>query len=538
MRTRPPLFLAVLFSLAAAACGSGEPEPATTGDLMGEPGPLVIATDKGSIEGSLVGSTRAFLGVPYAAPPVGDLRWKPPAPHAPWTDTRKVTTHGPSCAQLSILSQSLDSTSSEDCLTLNVWTPERVGASPAPVLVWIHGGAFVFGSSSEPSYDGQVLSEATGAVVVGINYRLGPLGFLAHPSLKMEDPGHPSSGAYGLEDQRAAFEWVKANIGAFGGDPGRVTIFGESAGGMSVCMHMASPKSAGLFQRAIIESGPCDRANAEAAAFAQGDQFVAALGCDSDPAATLDCLRSTPLEEVMKALPSSNDLLFGMGANWFPVVDGWNLTAQPGEILAGGKFEKVPTIIGSNADEGTLFFQLADTKIPDDTALEALCEQLYPGKGKEILAHYSTATHGSAEKAAMAAVGDAGFVCPTRRAARALAKAGVDTYLYHFTYVPPASLLPNLGSFHSAEIKYVFGAPSQLLPQQLTDDELKLSASVMGYWARHAAAGDPNGEGAPAWPKYDAGKDEAQVLDMTITTKAGVKKDLCDFWDSLGPEAP
>lgn len=544
MSIRSLFFPALLLGLFAAACDSSSTSPTSTGgggsDGGGAAEPLVITTDKGLVEGSLTGSTRAFLGIPYAAPPVAELRWKPPAPAAAWTDTLSAAKVGRSCPQLSILSGAVDKNSGEDCLTLNVWTPSRLSGSPAPVLVWIHGGAFILGSGGEPSYNGQVLSEATGSVIVSINYRLGPLGFLAHPALKAEDAGHPSSGGYGLEDQRAALAWVKANIAAFGGDPGRVTIFGESAGGMSVCMHMVSPQSKGLFERAIIESGPCNRGTPEADAFAQADQFVTALGCSmaGGNAEILACLREKPFEEILTALPSSNDLIFGDGASWFPVFEGWNLPDLPEKLLASGSFEKVPVLLGSNADEGTLFFQLGGTMIADDIALEAMAEKMVPGKGQEVLKHYSTATHGSAQAAAMAAVGDAGFVCPTRRAARFMTAAGADAYLYHFTYSPPGSLLGDLGAFHSAEIKYVFGNPSQLLPQQLTAEELALSSVMMGYWSRHGAAGDPNGGDALPWPKYSADKDENIVLAPMISTQAGLKKDLCDFWDSLATPMP
>jgi para-nitrobenzyl esterase len=539
MRFHSPLFPALFFSLLTAACGSDEPQPTTPEDTT-EPEPLLITTDKGPVEGSLAGTTRAFLGVPYAAPPVGELRWKSPEPAAAWTETLKATTLGRACPQLSILSGAVDTTSDEDCLTLNVWTPSRMQGSSAPVLVWIHGGAFVLGSNREAAYDGQTLSEITGAVIVSINYRLGPLGFLAHPALKAEVSGHPSSGGYGIEDQRAALAWVKANIAAFGGDPGRVTIFGESAGGMSVCMHMTSPQSKGLFQRAIIQSGPCDRGMPEAEAFAQAEQFVTALGCDmaGGDAETLACLRDKPADAILTALPSSSDLLFGQGASWFPVFDGWNLPDVPQKLLESGSFEKVPVILGSNADEGTLFFQLGGTMIADDMALAQLAETLVPGKSQEVLKHYSTATHGSAQAAAMAAVGDAGFVCPTRRAARAIAAAGADTYLYHFMFSPPGSLLGDLGAFHSAEIKYVFGVPSQLLPQQLTGPELDLSVAIMSYWLNFGVTGDPNNVGAVPWPKYSAEKDENIILDSTITTQSGLKKNLCDFWDGVATPMP
>lgn len=480
--------------------------------------------------------TRVFFGIPFAAPPVGDLRWKPPMPHEPWTEPLEVRTKGPACTQIGLLGGMLDPSSSEDCLTLNVWTPKRV-KGPLPVLVWIYGGGFTSGSNRELSYDGQALSETTGAVVVNLNYRLGPFGALALSALEKEDPAHPSTGAYGLEDQRAALQWVQKNIAAFGGDPNKVMLFGESAGGISTCMQIVSPRSKGLFQSAVIESGPCDSATAKDKALTQGDQFAAALGCDAAPD-VLACLRGKTPEEVVKALPVANDIIFGEGANWFPVLDGWNLPDVPTKLLEAGDFNKVPTILGANADEASIFFYLAQTNVATDAEFEAFAEKLTPGHGKEIAARYSSATYGSAQNAALAAVGAAGFVCPTRRAARAIAKTGTPAYRYHFTYAPPGGLLGDLGAFHSAEIKFVFGTPSQVLPQPLTDEELVMSKDIMGYWFGLAAKGDPNSEGALAWPKYDAAKDETMILDLQLSTKADLYKDECDFWDGFNIVKP
>jgi para-nitrobenzyl esterase len=426
----------------------------------------------------------------------------------------------------------LDSASSEDCLTVNVWAPGRPTTPAPPVLVWIYGGGFTSGSNRELSYDGQALAEMTGAVVVNMNYRLGPFGALALSALESEDPAHPSTGGYGLEDQRAALQWVQKNIAAFGGDPNRVMLFGESAGGISTCMHVVSPQSKGLFQSAVVESGPCDSATTKTKALAQGGQFATALGCDAAPD-VLACLRGKTAAEVQTALPASSDLIFGDGATWFPVLDGWNLPDKPSVLLEAGDFNKVPVIFGSNADEATIFFYLAKTKIADDAAFQVFAEKLVPGHGQEVAARYSSAKFGTAQDAALAAVGHAGFVCPTRRAVRAIAKAGTPAYQYHFTYVPPAGLLGDLGAFHSAEIKFVFGIPSQTLPQPLTDDEIKLSNAIMGYWSGLAAKGDPNGSDALVWPKYDAAKDESLILDLKLSTQAGVHKDDCDFWDGI-----
>lgn len=535
----------LLFTL-AAACGSGETSGSGgssssggSGGAGGSAAPLEVATDKGPVKGTLLGATRAFLGVPFAAPPLGDLRWRPPEPHAAWSDTLDASTKGRACSQNAALSGKFDPKTGEDCLTLNVWTPAKPAAGKLPVMVWLHGGGFVLGSGSDAAFDGQALSEATGTIVVTLNYRLGPLAFLALPALASEDASHPSSGDYGLEDQRAALAWVQANIASFGGDPATVTLFGQSAGAISTCMHMVSPKSKGLFQRAIVESGSCTTGNTQATALALGAQLVEKLGC-KDAADPLACARAKPVEDIVAALPSSPAFFLGDGARWFPVIDGWNLPDHPGTLLAAGSFEKVPVLLGSNGDEGSLFLYLAGDagKVPDEAAFLALVEKLAPGHGAEVVTRYPTAMYASAKAAATAAIGDAVFVCPTRRTARALTAAGAAAFLYHFTYAPEGTLLPGLGSFHSSEVEYVFGNPSQLDPKPLSDDELGLSAAIMGYWSRHAAAGDPNRDKAFAWPKYDVTGDENIVLDLGIAKEAHLEEDLCDFWDGIPLDFP
>lgn len=536
-------------ALFTAACGGGDSSSsgggaggATTTTTAGGGGAggatattasVKADTDKGSVLGAELGGTRAFLGIPFAAPPVGDLRWKPPAPHAPWSEPLDATKKGRPCTQMAGFTNKVDANTGEDCLTLNVWSPASPASSKLPVMVWIHGGGFTVGSGSDAAYDGQALSEATGSVVVSINYRLGPLGFLALGALESEDAAHPSTGDYGLEDQRAALQWVNANIASFDGDPENVTIFGESAGGISVCSHLVSPPSKGLFHRAIIESGPCDTGADKATAMAQGANFMKALGCDADPD-PLACARNKPVEDVILALPTSLDFIFG-GTKWFPVVDGYNLPDVPAKLLEAGQMENVPVVLGSNKDEGTLFLFLAGEagKVPDDAAYLAFSEKLVPGHGAEIVALYPPAKYGSAQGAAAASLGDAVFVCPARRAARSISKAGRPTFLYHFIYTPEGALLPDMGSFHSSEVKFVLGNPQQLLPKPLTDDELKLSANLMGYWSTFAETGDPNGKGAFAWPNYEEATDKNIVLDLTISDQTGLAKGECDYWDTI-----
>ncbi len=493
------------------------------------PTSVTVTTQSGEVKGTGLGSTREFLGIPYAAPPTGALRWKPPQAAAVWTSPRDATQRGPACPQLMQLGSAFDTTTSEDCLTLNIWTPKN--ASGAPVLFWIHGGGFTSGTGGDPTFDGQAFSETTGAVIVTINYRLGPLGFLSLAGLASEDQAHPTSGLYGFEDQRFAMQWVKANIAAFGGDPTNVTIFGESAGGVSTCLHLVSPQSQGLFARAIVESGACHSSGqTEADARPQGESLATTLGC-TDAATELACLRGKTPAEITTALPLRAGEIAGPGANWFPVVDGANIPDQPYKLLDAGQVAKVPTIFGTNKDEGTIFFALG-LSAKDDTEYLSVMDQLFPGHGQAILAKYPSSAFPSTQDAATAAVGDGVFACSARRTVRAMTKAGAPSYLYQFVHVPTTGLFQDLGAFHSVELPFVF--QSSYLNITLDDDELKLAKTIEGYWFGLAKSGDPNFTGAPNWPVYDATKDQNQVLDLTISTGSKLKSDLCDFWDGLG----
>jgi para-nitrobenzyl esterase len=330
--------------------------------------------------------------------------------------------------------------------------------------------------------------------------------------------------------------WVKANIAAFGGDPTKVTIFGESAGGISVCTHMVSPPSDGLFARAMIESGACSfgLATTETTAETQGDALVKALGCDgmATDAATLSCIRAVTPDKVLLAMPSSPFNVISGGTSWGTVVDGLNLPADPTTLFAKGSFSKVPTLLGTNTDEGSLFFALGPM-ITSDTEYEALANGLFAGQGAAIVMHYPSATYGTPTAAAAAAVTDGAFICPARRVARATTSAGVPTFRYHFAHAPESPLIMGLGAFHSSEIPFVFGNNTELEPHSPSADEMPLANAMMGYWGRMAAAGDPNGAGAVAWPKYDTTTEPDIVLDLTITTETAYKKSDCDFWDGL-----
>jgi para-nitrobenzyl esterase len=494
-----------------------------------------VMTSAGCVRGELAGKLAVFRGIPYAAPPVGPLRWKLPQPPVRWTGVRDARAFGKACPQQdSPISGKLDW--DEDCLTLNVWTPGRTGKRP--VMVWIHGGGLTQGASSLPYYDGTHLVERGDLVVVSINYRLGPLGFLAHPALTGEDATHHASGNFGLFDQIAALWWVKANIAAFGGDPAQVTIFGESAGGESVCALMASPPARGLFARAIIESAQCvdygkplralhdARGKAESAED-QGMRFAAALGCTG--AGALACLRSKTAAEILGAAPAAVGFL-GKGEHWGFTVEGWALPDAPASLMAAGKLADVPTIVGTNADEATLF--TAKLPIARPIGFFAALRRIFPGHEAEVAAQYPLGSYGSPKQAFDALVTDVVFTCPARRAARALRRQQPHVYRYLFTHVTEQNRAKGAGATHGAEIPFVFGTCSAT-----SKDELALADHMTEYWARFARTGDPNGGSGPAWPAYDAASDSYLELEWPITAHTGLRTAACDVLDSLAAPA-
>jgi para-nitrobenzyl esterase len=496
----------------------------------------VIATASGPLAGLASGATCTYQGVPFAAPPVGPLRWKPPQPPASWTSPRP-SAPASGCPQ--VASPFGAASTTEDCLYLNVWAPPSAltgkGTSPAPVMVFVPGGAFEWGSGTFELYDGTKLAAATGNIVVTINYRLGALGFLSNPALRAEDPAHPSAGNYAFEDQVAAFQWVKKNAGAFGGDASNVTIFGESAGGTSMFLHLVSPKSRGLFDHVMIESGWApygSGALTQAVADANGATLAAALGCKATlaPAALLACLRAASPTDLLDAVTvKGGGVQAPTGVDWLPVVDGFDLPDDPRKLFASGAFTKVPTLIGNNENEGTLFVLLATPT--SNTSYVALEEAQWPGQGAAIAEEYPIASFGgSYDAAASAALTDGSFLCAGRRVARAIASAGAPTFRYDFDHAIKF-LLPGLGAFHGSELLFVFG--NKIETSSLQPDELPLSQAMMGYWGGMAASGNPNGMGRFAWPAYTLGTEPEIVLDLTLSTETELKKAQCDFWDAL-----
>ncbi len=484
-----------------------------------------MTTDKGQVQGNTLERSRQFLNIPYAAPPVGDLRWKPPADPLAWTGTRLASARGGRCAQYDLLGKP-DINSVEDCLQLNVWTP-LAATTKAPVMVFVHGGAFTSGSATDSMYDGANLAAAGNVIVVSLNYRLGPFGFLAHPALT----SGATSPNLGLLDQRAALAWVQRNVAAFGGDPANVTIFGESAGAFSVCTQLAMPKSAGLFQRAVMESGGCSGPTffPLADATTQANALATALGC-TDAATAASCLRAKSEQEILNALPVRTETI-GPGYLWGPVVGDTELPELPVDAMRGGRATRVPLILGTNANEGQLFTALYLGGVtPADT--RAMAQWMFGNANADtIFAQYPLSSYGSPKEQIAEIVTDGIFACPTRRAARAFADSGGTAYLYEFAYPFQISVAPGARAAHGFELPFIFG--NGLVGTQLTDTEQPLADNMIAYWTRFARTGNPNGAGAPAWPAYDTAGDKNVVLDLPIGTLAGYKKARCDFWDTV-----
>lgn len=466
---------------------------------------------------------RVYRGIPYAAPPVGDLRWKAPQPPAPWTDVRAATDYSNDCWQqpyppAAAIYQSKLRPLSEDCLYLNIWTTAKSAKDRLPVMFWIHGGGFTRGAGSGAAYDGEFLARK-GVVVVTINYRLGIFGFFAHPALTAESEHH-ASGNYGLLDQIAALQWVKRNIAAFGGDPDRVTIFGESAGSWAVSELMASPLGKGLFQRAIGESGGSfspmtSLADGEKA----GEKLVASFtqGITND---VLKTLRAVSAQDLLKA--GSSEVVRA-------IVDGFVLPQSVYEIFAHGKQNDVPLLLGNNANEGT-------TLVPQGAGVKAAmftqgAKTRYGALADQFLKIYPADSDEEAVKSFYSAYRDQAFGWEMRTWARLQTKTGRQlSYLYYFTRVAPGPLGQRLGAFHALEIAYVFG--NFPWPFSWDDSDHKLSDIISSYWVNFATTGNPNGEGLPKWPAYSAQSDQALELGDKIAVRSETNKAGLDFYDT------
>jgi len=473
---------------------------------------------------------RIFRGIPYAAPPVGDLRWRPPAPPAAWKGLRDATRFGPVCPQLprTGLYRAASGPQSEDCLTLNVWAPAASPRQPLPVLFWIHGGGHVMGAGSMPHYDGRVLA-GHGAIVVTINYRLGPFGFLVHPLLAAEakkERGRAVSGNLGLLDTIAALRWVKQNVASFGGDPARVTIFGESAGAASVGCLMVSPLTEGLFQRAIAESGGVGGI-AGRDALAQGRRLVEALGVSQakDP---LAALRAVPAEKILAAAHPVAAAIQRKD-RWGPVVDGWVLPDDPAKLWAAGRQHDVPFLVGTTADDGGIFADQVPVKRP--LGYRLLVKKIYGADADAVLALFPPARGAKLKQTMRDLLTASVFESAARAMARAMEKVPSKAWRYRFSRVSPVAASLGVGAAHGFEIPYVFGTGTPVFLAR--EEDRHVADAMQRMWVHFAATGDPNVEGLPAWPAYESRTDPLLDFGTTIEVRRGLHREALDLFDRI-----
>ena len=483
----------------------------------------------GSVRGVAAPGGYAFRGLPYAAAPIGDLRWRPPVPRAAWKGVRDATQFAPSCLQKPSLFQP-PGPESEDCLYLNVSTPTLRRASDRPVLVWIHGGGFTEDGSR--NYDGSKLA-AQGTVVVTINYRLGALGFLAHPALA-SSPGGPA-GNYGLMDQQAALHWVQRNIRRFGGDPHNVTIAGQSAGGVSVLAHVVSPSSSGLFDRAIVESGAFALNQVPlAAAEAFGTTFADTVGCQSQ---TAECLRRVPADVLVNSFPDA--AIPG-------VVDGKVLKESIGQALAAGHFARVPVLNGVNHNEelifvaglhlavsGGMFVPAPDPTPANYQSVISTVLGVSSSRASAIATEYPVSAYPLPVLALSTLLSDANFACPALQVDRTVSRL-VPTFAYQFDddSAPPLFAGPHFPPIatHTSEIQYLFDQPNAPFPAMLNPTQEALAASMRAAWANFAANGDPTSTAVP-WPSFGA----SPVVVSLSTPQPSIETNFatthhCAFW--------
>ena len=472
----------------------------------------VVKVEGGSITGFKKDGLKCFLGIPYAAPPTGKLRWKAPADVIPWKGVKECTKYGAICPQPTTNPiKSWTDEMSEDCLFLNVWSPAKSRDEKLPVMVWVHGGGFYRGAASETIYDCANIAQK-GVVVVSINYRLGPLGFLAHPQLSKESK-HNTSGNYGIQDQIKAMKWVKNNIAAFGGDPGNVTVFGESAGAVTISLMMISPEAQGLFHGVIAESGnplvgmeygyPLFKFNLKGAE-EMGVEYCESLNCPNTPRG-IEKLRNM---DVMK-LVNSCDYSYGINSKGYmfaPITDNLVIPGDFHKILNSDSYKRVPLLIGTNKDEGNIF--RADVTAEKYRSFI----NLVMGKlSNQALALFPAKDDKTAEKSYYKFITDFAIVQPAWYVARTLTKKGGKVYLYNFTRVPDTQPAKLMGAYHSIELCYVFGSLDK--KEGYNKDDFELSDKIMDYWVNFAKHKDPNGKNLPNWEPYEIKTDKYLKLD-------------------------
>ncbi len=498
------------------------------------PDPTCVQTHCGPVTGAILPGTpslHVWKGIPFAAPPVGELRWMPPAAPTPWSAPRPCTNFGPECPQPALATAGTrpSATQSEDCLYLNVWAQAGDPSVKRPVMVWIHGGGMVVGSGSRSFYDGAAFARA-GVVLVTINYRLGPLGFFAHPALSAAAPDG-TSGNQGLKDQVAALRWVHENIGAFGGDPGNVTIFGESAGAASVCWLLVVPEAKGLFQRAIAESGGAARAGLlrQAGAESAGLKAQTRLGIAADVRGP-DALSQLRAKSATDLLTTFKPTIFrDQGTTFGPHVDGKFTPDAPDVLMARGAFHHVPVLIGTNSGDGSVFMPGVQPRKPDEL-LGIL--QGYVGSGAEtLLKLYPGVLDAEPDNTQLQQLlTDLFFATPARELARAITADNGQAWLYQFTHVPAPLARRTKAARHGLEIPYVFGNLPDVVARPA---EQKLSELMLGTWVQFARTGSPEGAAIQSWPAHTRENDAYFEFATKPRSSTGLRKIACDLIDEL-----
>jgi para-nitrobenzyl esterase len=515
--------LAALFCLVLPAAALAQPP----GDApIAKADPLVVKVDGGSVRGAAAGPVLSWKGIPYAAPPVGILRWRVPQAVQSWIGMKETLKFGPACMQTDNVPKS------EDCLTLNVWRPANA-SRPLPVMVWVHGGAMVHGGASSYPFDALA---AKGVMLVSMNFRLGRFGYFAHPALGDESPGDVR-GNYGFMDQLAALRWVRSNIAGFGGDPGQVTIFGESAGGGSVLAHLVSPMSRGLFHRAIVQSPGMPGARARvlpasdlSTAEKMATEWGRSVGVTGEGEAALKQLRSLPVDRILEGVSSAATLKAlsiettppGMAMS---IIDGRFLPEAPEAALAGGRQAVVPIIVGANDRE--LAIGTAGTK------LELFYE--FGADAKQARTLYDPQANQTLEELRQQVFADRTLVEPARHFANEMSRTGQTVWLYRFAYVSQAQRGQNMGALHAFEIPFTINAPGAFVGQsKVTPTDRAMAELISDYWVSFASTTDPNGGGRPVWPRHDRMVD--RLLHFTnsgVIVGTDPLKPRLDLWERV-----
>ncbi|MCG8315664.1 MAG: carboxylesterase family protein, partial [Pseudomonadales bacterium] len=505
-----------------------------------------VETNYGVVEGKLQGSVAKFLGIPYALPPIGDLRWHDPQPPQPWQGVFSAHHYGAACTQFAVGLPVFEM--SEDCLTLNIWVPNALDTttpSNLPVMFWVHGGGQMAGSSSELQYDAAEFAASQNVIVVSANYRLLISGFFAVSS---DGNDNEVSGNQSIKDLLLALQWVHNNIANFGGDPGNVTVFGESAGSTNTCALLATPKTRSpekLMQRVIMQSGACDTLGVMSLAEAQseGEKLLEELGC-ADAADPLECARAIPMKAI-RAMKKVNLLeSFTWRLDEWPfriglVIDGDLFPRDPLELLSD-EVVSTPVLLGSNKDEGSLFTGFLDHPAPENYL--SFMESRYPGKGDDIAARYPVGEYINTGSAHAAARGDLIFKCPTLNMAQLLSDKN-PVYLYSFEHdvkSPLFSLVallfgsnaPDLGTFHGSDMGYLFGFP--ILTSFHRDSDLAIKSFMQNAWGRFATVGSPNGDTLPTWEPFDVSANNYIRINSDPAMLTNFNEGRCDYWFEVG----